>query len=242
MKHDDTVRILLASGSCCMASLLMAPTWAQQPERPSAAQGSVLEEVVVSARRREESLQDVPISIVALNSEALEMRSIQRLEDMGLHVPNIVLMGGGATGETSGNFHMRGIPGIATYVDGVWQSTDAGLMTMNVVEVERIEVLRGPQGTLFGKNSTGGAIQYVTKVPGEEFGAKIEFAAGEYNRRDVLAAVDVPLADNLRARLTGAQPRAIRSTTSRTSRGHPAASSANGRRCRMSRTTATSPI
>ena len=65
----------------------------------------------------------MPISIVALDSETLEFRGIQRLEDLGLHVPNIVLIGGGASGETSGNFHMRGIPGIATYVDGVWQST-----------------------------------------------------------------------------------------------------------------------
>ena len=139
----------------------------------------------------------MPISIVALSSESLELRGVQQLSDVGLQVPNVVLMGGGATGETSGNFHMRGIPGIATYVDGVWQSSDAGLMTMNVVEVERIEVLRGPQGTLFGKNSTGGAIQYVTKLPADEFGAKVELTGGEYDRLDVVAAVDVPLAENL---------------------------------------------
>ena len=191
---------LLAAG--CAAALLM-PAAAEAQQSPGSR--SVLEEVVVSARRREESLQEVPISIVALNSEALELRGVQRLEDLGLHVPNIVLMGGGATGETSGNFHMRGIPGIATYVDGVWQSTDAGLMTMNVVEVERIEVLRGPQGTLFGKNSTGGAIQYVTALPGEEFGARIDLTAGQYDRRDVVAAVDIPLAENFLAKLTGAQ-------------------------------------
>ena len=190
---------LLAAG--CAAALFMPAVEAQQP----AGSQSLLEEVVVSARRREESLQDVPISIVAMNAESLELRGVQRLEDLGLHVPNIVLMGGGATGETSGNFHMRGIPGIATYVDGVWQSTDAGLMTMNVVEVERIEVLRGPQGTLFGKNSTGGAIQYVTALPGEEFGARMELTAGQYNRRDVVAAVDIPLAENFLAKVTGAQ-------------------------------------
>ena len=166
--------------AACSAALLH-PTEAQQSTSSASAGG--LEEIVVSARRREENLQDVPISIVALSSESLELRGVQQLSDVGLQVPNVVLMGGGATGETSGNFHMRGIPGIATYVDGVWQSSDAGLMTMNVVEVERIEVLRGPQGTLFGKNSTGGAIEYVTKLPANEFAAKIELTGGSTTGR-----------------------------------------------------------
>jgi iron complex outermembrane receptor protein len=191
----------LVAGACSAA--LLQPIEAQQPAGGASASG--LEEVVVSARRREENLQDVPVSIVALSSEALELRGVQQLSDVGLQVPNVVLMGGGATGETSGNFHMRGIPGIATYVDGVWQSSDAGLMTMSVVEVERIEVLRGPQGTLFGKNSTGGAIQYVTKLPANEFGAKVELTGGEYDRLDVVASLDVPLAESLAMKLTGAQ-------------------------------------
>ncbi len=199
--RKSQLRLPLLAAAC--AAVLAPGAGSAQQSEPGSQQ--FLEEVVVSARRREESLQDVPISIVALGSEALEMRGVQRLEDLGLHVPNIVLMGGGATGETSGNFHIRGIPGIATYVDGVWQSTDAGLMTMNVVEVERIEVLRGPQGTLFGKNSTGGAIQYVTRLPGEEFGARVDLTAGSYDRRDVVAAVDVPLSDNFFAKFTGAQ-------------------------------------
>ena len=202
MTRRKSVGPLSLVAAACSAALLQ-PTEAQQA--PSGASAGGLEEIVVSARRREENVQDVPISIVALGSEQLELRGIQQLSDIGLQVPNIVLMGGGATGETSGNFHMRGIPGIATYVDGVWQSSDAGLMTMNVVEVERVEVLRGPQGTLFGKNSTGGAIQYVTKLPADEFAAKIELTGGEYDRRDVVASVDVPLAENLAAKLTGAQ-------------------------------------
>jgi iron complex outermembrane recepter protein len=200
--RPSTVGPLSLVAAACSAALLQ-PGHAQQPA--SGASEGGLEEIVVSARRRDENLQDVPISIVALNSESLELRGIQQLSDIGLQVPNIVLMGGGATGETSGNFHMRGIPGIATYVDGVWQSSDAGLMTMSVVEVERVEVLRGPQGTLFGKNSTGGAIQYVTKLPADEFAAKIELTGGEYDRRDVVASVDVPLSENLVTKLTGAQ-------------------------------------
>jgi iron complex outermembrane receptor protein len=193
-------RLSLIATACAAA---LSPSVQAQQQNGAAASG--LEEVVVSARRREENVQDVPISIVALSGESLELRGVQQLSDLGLQVPNIVLMGGGATGETSGNFHMRGIPGIATYVDGVWQSSDAGLMTMSVVEVERIEVLRGPQGTLFGKNSTGGAIQYVTKLPGQELGARLELSMGEYDRRDVIASADVPLGDNVYAKFTGAQ-------------------------------------
>jgi iron complex outermembrane receptor protein len=205
MTNEANGRLLTIAAAVSAATLLSTPVSAQQSSGGQARAGGELEEILVSARRREESLQDVPISVVALGSEALELANVQRIEDLGLHIPNIVLMGGGATGETSGNFHMRGIPGIATYVDGVWQSTDAGLMTMNVVEVERIEVLRGPQGTLFGKNSTGGAIQYVTKLPGEEFGARMELTLGELDRRDVTAAVDIPLGENLFAKFTGAQ-------------------------------------
>jgi iron complex outermembrane receptor protein len=200
--HDSGARLSLVAAAC--AAALSSPAVMGQQGAGGTTANS-LEEIVVSARRREENVQDVPISIVALSAEALEFRGVQQLSDLSLQVPNIVLMGGGATGETSGNFHMRGIPGIATYVDGVWQSSDAGLMTMNVVEVERVEVLRGPQGTLFGKNSTGGAIQFVTKLPGDEFGAKIELTGGEYDRRDVVASVDVPVADTLAIKLTGAQ-------------------------------------
>lgn len=198
--HDSGAWLSLVAVACAAA---LAKVDAQQPASGASVGG--LEEIVVSARRRDENVQDVPISIVALSSESLELRGVQQLSDIGLQVPNVVLMGGGATGETTGNFHMRGIPGIATYVDGVWQSSDAGLMTMSVVEVERVEVLRGPQGTLFGKNSTGGAIQYVTKLPASEFGAKIELTGGEYDRRDVVASVDLPISDNLVAKLTGAQ-------------------------------------
>lgn len=182
------------------ALLSAAPLSAQQ-----AGARSALEEVVVTARRREENLQDIPISVMALGSEALEARGIESMEDLNTAVPNIALFGGGSTGEADSDFTMRGIPGIATYVDGVWQATDAGLLSMNVVEVERIEVLRGPQGTLFGKNTTGGAIQYVTRLPGEEFGARVKLTTGSYDRRDVTAAVDIPLADNLLTKVTAAQ-------------------------------------
>lgn len=198
----NTQRALMCSALAAAVSTIVVDEEAQAQQDGAA---RALEEVVVTARRREENLQDIPISVVALGSEELAVRGIETIEDLNAMVPNVALFGGGATGEADSDFVMRGIPGIATYIDGVWQSTGSGLLSLNVVEVERIEVLRGPQGTLFGKNTTGGAIQYVTRLPEEEFGARIKVTTGSYDRRDVTAAVDVPLADNLLTKITGAE-------------------------------------
>jgi iron complex outermembrane receptor protein len=163
-----------------------------------------LEEVVVTARRREESLQDVPVAISAFGEFELESRGIDELGQLNAVAPNISLYGGMATADSQGSFRMRGVPGVATYVDGVWQSTTDGMFTLGVVEVDRIEVLRGPQGTLFGKNAMGGALQYVTRQPGESFGARLGLTGGSYGRRDSTLAVDLPLSDTVKTKFTAA--------------------------------------
>lgn len=168
------------------------------------AQAGSLEEILVTARRREESLQEVPISVMAFGAEDLELRGLEQIEDLSARIPNISLIGGGATGDATGSFVMRGVPGVGTYVDGVWQATTDGLLRSEFVELERVEVLRGPQGTLFGKNTTGGAINIVTARPAEEFGAKVKATVGSFNRRDVSIGVDVPFTDTFRAKFTGA--------------------------------------
>ena len=160
-----------------------------------------LEEIVVTARRREESLQDVPISIVALTADELELRGVQRMEDLNVFVPNVALVGQGLD-DTSGEIIMRGIPGVTTFIDGQWVPGPQGLIQRQVVEVDRVEVLRGPQGTLFGKNSTGGAVHYITRPPGQEFGARVTATIGEFSRQDVIGAVDVPLSDTLLTKWT----------------------------------------
>src|SRR5512143_519547 len=99
-----------------------------------------LEEIVVTATRRAENLQEVPISIVAITGDSLEMRGLDSLEQVSQGVPNVVSTGGT-------NFRMRGIPNVGTYVDGVWQVGTAGFLTQEFVDVDRVEVLRGPQGT-----------------------------------------------------------------------------------------------
>lgn len=129
------------------------------------AQGmDMLEEVVVTARRREENLQEVPVAITALSAEDLEIRSIENIKDLQLFLPNVDIRGGGITGGTSGLFTIRGVEDVARYMDDVVQTGGANAL-QNVVELERVEVLRGPQGTYFGKNAISGAVQYVTQKP-----------------------------------------------------------------------------
>lgn len=168
--------------------------------QPGVAQA--VEEVLVTARRREESLQDVPIAISALGGAALESRGVERIENMNAMAPNLQVMGGGNSGESQASFRVRGMPGVSIYIDGVDQPTTDGLFSLGIVEVERIEVLRGPQGTLFGNSSLGGAVSYVTKLPGDKFGARVKAAVGSFNRRDIQASVDVPLGETFKTKFT----------------------------------------
>lgn len=164
---------------------------------------SALEEVVVTARRREESLQTVPLAITAFSGEQLEAAGIEMIGNMNAVAPNLSVQGGAGRGiESQANFRIRGMPGVAVYVDGIDQTESVGLFTMGVVEVDRIEVLRGPQGTLFGNSSLGGAIQYVTRAPAEDFGARLQLRMGDYERRDMQASVDLPLSENFRTKFT----------------------------------------
>ena len=168
------------------------------------AQGvDMLEEVVVTARRREENLQEVPVAITALSAEDLEIRSIENIKDLQLFLPNVDIRGGGITGGTSGIFTIRGVEDVARYIDDVVQTGGANAL-QNVVELERVEVLRGPQGTYFGKNAISGAVQYVTQKPLEEFGARIKTTFGSYNRADIVANVDIPLSDTVLTKITAA--------------------------------------
>ena len=91
------------------------------------------------------------------------------------------------------------MPGVGLYVDGVWQD-GFGFQQTNFTEFERVEVLRGPQGTLFGRNTNGGAVNMATKRPGDEFGARVKLDVGDFNRRDAQLAVDLPITDNLKTK------------------------------------------
>jgi outer membrane receptor protein involved in Fe transport len=160
-----------------------------------------LEEIVVTATRRETDLQSTPISIQAFTSEQLELGGITNGRDLGIMVPNVTL--NPSTGGGQPNFYARGLPGVGIYVDGVWQD-GFGFQQSNFLEMERVEVLRGPQGTLFGRNTNAGAVNMTTRLPGDEFGARVKLDVGEFNRRDAQVAVDFPITENLKSKFIGA--------------------------------------
>ncbi len=156
-----------------------------------------LEEIIVTATRRETDLQSTPLSVAAFTAEQLELGGITNGRDLGIMVPNVVLNPG--TGGAQSQFYIRGLPGVGLYVDGVWQD-GFGFQQMNFSEMERVEVLRGPQGTLFGRNTNGGAVNMTTRLPAEEFGARVKLDVGDYNRRDASLAVDVPITESLKTK------------------------------------------
>jgi len=164
-------------------------------------ESGTIEQIIVTAARREQNLQDVPLAVVAITAEGMEARGIENLEDLNAIIPNMVIAGNNVGTDTA-SFVMRGIPNVGTYVDGIWQVSNNGLLLREFVALDRVEVLRGPQGTLYGRDSTGGAIRIYTKPPAEEFGGEVNMQIGNLDRRDVKASVDVPFSDTFRGRFT----------------------------------------
>ncbi len=179
------------------------------------AQEGVINEVIVTARKREESLQETPLAVTAITADQLELRSFQNLTDVSRVTPNMVFdLGAGNTGG-SGNaqIFIRGIgqtdflftsdPGVGLYVDGVYFARSTGIV-MDLDDLERVEILRGPQGTLFGKNTIGGAINIISRHPQDELDARLTLTTGSRDRLDVQGMVNLPLVpDKLKARVTG---------------------------------------
>jgi len=188
----------------CVSITLLGTLFAQQ----SVAQG-ILEEVIVTAQKRSESLQDTPIAITAFTSTALSDKGINDISEIEKFTPNLVFdttspIGGVSSGAAvfirgigNTDFSLTTDPGVGTYIDGVYVSRSVGGV-LDVLDVERIEVLRGPQGTLFGRNTIGGAINIISRKPAEEFEAAVEVTAGNDGRLNLRASVDLPISDTLK--------------------------------------------
>ena len=182
-------------------------------QAPAGGRSSVLlEEIVVTARKREESLQDAPIAVSAFSGEALDFRGVTDLERLDQFTPNLVLNESPTySNVTNAAVFIRGVgqndftpvidPGVGIYVDGVYLGRSVGAV-LDIVDLERIEVLRGPQGTLFGRNTIGGALSLTSKRPDEEFGGKVDVKVGTDAMMKVRGTVNVPLADNLFGRFS----------------------------------------
>jgi iron complex outermembrane receptor protein len=179
------------------SSILLATPLLFLTPLPTLAQTGQLEEITVTAQRRETNLQETPMSITAFTADEMTDAGILTGSELGIMVPNVVLNAG--TGQGQSDFYIRGLPGVGVYIDGVWQG-GFGFQQTNFVEMERVEVLRGPQGTLFGRNTNGGAINITTKRPADEFGARVSVGVGSFNRQDITVAVDVPISDTLKTK------------------------------------------
>jgi iron complex outermembrane recepter protein len=167
---------------------------------------AALEEIVVTAERREASLQDTPISIQAFGEEAIEQRGIKGVQDLGGQVPGLTLEPFPTHNATLRLF-IRGVgindaqltqdPAVGVYVDGVYIARSVGL-ALDVADLERIEVLRGPQGTLYGRNTTGGAVNLIARKPSTEgFAMTHTLAGGSRNRIFGRSSLNLPAGDTL---------------------------------------------
>ena len=167
------------------------------------------EEIIVTARKIQESQQDVPVAITTHTAENLEIHNVEQLADIGNLTPGLSLSAGVGT-TTTMNVAIRGQsevesqlvldPAVGVYVDGIYLSRSQAL-GVNLYDLQQVEVLKGPQGTLFGRNTTGGAVNITTADPGEEFEGKVKVTLGNYDRRNFQGAVSIPITDDVGFRI-----------------------------------------
>lgn len=182
------------------ATLLMGGYFAYQPAALGAA--GVLEEIIVTARKREESIQDTPISITAFSEEDMEQANMIDLRDIGKYTPGMSFTSYGMGSSENGAIFIRGVgqsdhmvttdPGVGLYIDGVYLGRNQGA-ALDLIDLERVEVLRGPQGTLFGKNTIGGAVNVVSRKPTGENGGQIGLTIGDKGRLNATATAELAL-------------------------------------------------
>lgn len=194
-----------------LAVVLACPTLAQEVgAAPTAESADQLSEVVVTARKRSEALQDVPLSITAVGAEALERQNIQSVSGLSAQTPGLFTAPGSVSSTSDlAYLTMRGVgfnaglePAVGVFIDGMYQP-QIGFDTP-FIDLERVEVLRGPQGTLFGRNTQGGAVNMITRKPGDTAHGRIGLDLAEFGTFRVDGAVDGPLTDTLGAGLSAA--------------------------------------
>ena len=181
-------------------TLIASAIWAALSAHGVSAQ---LEEVIVTAEFREADIQDTPIAMEAFDAEEIQKRGITNVKDLFNTAVGVV---GYESPETRGtiSLNIRGVgsgnptlwqdPANAVYVDGVYVGKGTG-NGVDVLDLERVEILRGPQGTLYGRNSTGGAVNFISRTPGSEMAARLILSAGNYGYQSLQGRVDVPLSD-----------------------------------------------
>ena len=210
----STIRALHAGSAIMLTSLLASAANAQTANDATPANGAPQEtigvgEIIVTAQKRAESLQVVPIAVSAFSQDMLQRRGLLGGADLQQAIPNVSF---GATGFNRYNFQIRGI---GSQIQGFSVDTGVGVHENNIpltanrlaeaefYDVERVEVLRGPQGTLYGRNATGGVINVITAKPGDAFSGSITGELGRYDTRRLRGFVNIPLTDTLAVRAAG---------------------------------------
>lgn len=203
--HQLFANALLSTSAICAALAFTAPAFAQESKQ-------IEDNIVVTARKREESLFDIPAAISALTPETLAARNISNLDDVGKHVPNLNITRYGVGNTAQAAVFIRGIglqdhiittdPGVGVYLDGVYLGRQLG-SNLSLISIDRIEVLRGPQGTLYGRNSIGGAVNIITRRPAGEEGAILNLQGGSRGRAAVNTYLEFPMFENFNVGVSG---------------------------------------
>jgi iron complex outermembrane receptor protein len=207
--------IVALMATTAVVGLTRAPMAAAQTDQPAASAGSGLEEIVVTARRREERVQTVPIAITAFSQADIEKKQIHEIRGLAQNVPSLSMASSqsDSNGLYSGQLRLRGLPGTEIYFDDVpignadlqpGTGITHGLSEGFLFDLDDIEIVKGPQGTLFGKNSVGGLISIKPKKPTDDYEGYLRVAFGNYGDKEVEGAVNVPvIQDKLLVRIAG---------------------------------------
>ena len=186
-----------------LTSVFVVGVWLPVATLAQAPPAEGIAEIIVTARKIEESLQDVPMSVQALSGDFLDEANLTRLYELQFNTPGLVVNNAGLFGA---RFALRGISdqggssvSVATHLNGVYLG-NANLAIARMFDLERIEVLKGPQGTLYGRNATGGSINFITQMPQDSFSADIEGAYGSYSTKRAQGHVNLPI-ENAAVRL-----------------------------------------
>ncbi|WP_333567636.1 TonB-dependent receptor [Sphingorhabdus sp.] len=198
---------------CLSALSLSVSTAAFAQEVETADENEGIQEIVVTAQKRSENVQDVPIAISAFGGDDLTERAVGNVAALASLSPNVNLDSGvsftastavlaaSIRGIGASDFALNIDPAVGVYVDGIYLARSVGA-NQDLLDVERIEILKGPQGTLFGRNTIGGAVSIVTRDPAKEFGVRGDLTVGRFNLFQARASVDLPLAENLYSSIT----------------------------------------
>ncbi|MCC4295367.1 TonB-dependent receptor [Brevundimonas aurantiaca] len=207
MNRHVKCALLAGAAWCVLAGATVAQDAEATAQAANAQDAATVDDIVVTARRRAESLQDVPVAVTAVTGEQLEARGALDITELARSTPSLTLNAARGSNSTLISF-IRGVgqqdplwgfdPGVGLYIDDVYVARPQAAV-LDIFDVERVEVLRGPQGTLYGRNTIGGAIKYVTsRINADEPEGRLRASYGSYNQRDVIASAQLPFSDEFK--------------------------------------------